>query len=178
MRVRVATPADADAITAIYAPIVATTAISFEIEPPTVDQMRERIETTLQRFPWLVSEDAHGKLNGYAHASRHRERAAYRWAVDTAIYVRADARHQGIGQRLYAALFDELVGLGYFQAFAGITLPNTASVAVHEAVGFVPVGVYRNVGYKLGAWHDLGRWQKTLCAPQVPTEPRAFGAER
>jgi len=176
MNLRVATPDDAEAVTAIYAPIVAETAISFELEPPTIDEMRSRIAGTLQRLPWLVSLDAAGRVNGYVYASRHRERAAYQWAVDTTAYVHAAARGQGVGRRLYQALFAELVKLGYYQAFAGIALPNAASVGLHEAVGFTPLGVYRQVGYKHGQWRDVGWWQKTLQQPAgEPAPPRVFG---
>src|SRR5450631_26947 len=162
MNIRVATPADADAITAIYAPVVADTSISFELTPPSVDEMRNRIVNTLQDLPWLVSEDDQDSVDGYVYASKHRERPAYQWSVDVTAYVREDARRTGIGARLYRALFNELATLGYFQAFAGIALPNAASVALHESVGFEPIGVYRKVGFKLGAWHDVGWWQREL----------------
>lgn len=178
MQIRVATAQDAEAITAIYAPLVANTPISFELAPPTVDEMRGRIITTLERLPWLVSEDDSGAVNGYVYASRHRERPAYQWSVDVTAYVRDDARGRGVGKRLYLTLFEELVRLGYFQAFAGIALPNTASVTLHETVGFQHLGTYRNVGFKLGAWHDVGWWQKTLREPAEPVLPKAFRAER
>jgi phosphinothricin acetyltransferase len=174
MPIRVARPDDAQAIAAIYAPIVANTTISFELEPPSVDEMRARIVATLERLPWLVSEDDAGALDGYAYASKHRERAAYQWSVDVSAYVREDTRGKGVGKRLYNALCVELVQLGYFQAFAGIALPNAASVALHEAVGFRPLGVYRNVGFKLGAWHDVGWWQKALREPAAPSPLRMF----
>ena len=176
MQIRVARPDDAHAIAAIYAPIVANTTISFELEPPTVDEVRGRIVATLERLPWLVSEDDAGAVNGYAYASKHRERAAYQWSVDVSAYVREDARGTGVGKRLYGALCEELVQLGYFQAFAGIALPNAASIALHEAVGFRPLGVYRNVGFKLGAWHDVGWWQKALREPADPSALRMFRA--
>lgn len=176
MKIRTAMPDDAAAIAAIYGPVVAETAISFELEPPSSDEMRTRIEATLQRLPWLVSLDAAGAVNGYVYASKHRERPAYQWAVDTTAYVRADSRGQGVGRRLYGRLFEELVALGYVQAFAGIALPNAASVGLHESVGFEPLGVYRNVGHKLGCWHDVGWWQKTLQAPgEQPAAPRLWG---
>ena len=178
MAVRTTTPADAESITAIYAPIVANTSISFELAPPSVDEMRGRIVQTLAVLPWLVSEDVTGSVNGYVYASRHRERPAYRWSVDVTAYVREDARGQGVGRTLYQALFAELVTLGYFQAFAGIALPNDASVALHESVGFEPIGVYRKVGFKLGAWHDVAWWQKELRSPTEPTDPTAFGGRR
>jgi L-amino acid N-acyltransferase YncA len=171
---RTATVDDATAITAIYAPIVRDTTISFELEPPTLDEMRRRIESTTQTFPWLVSLDEVGQLNGYAYASKHRERAAYQWAVDVSAYVRSDARGQGVGRRLYQSLLRELATLGYFQAFAGIALPNAGSVALHESVGFKHLGVYRNVGFKLGAWHDVGWWQCEIQPlAENPPAPRA-----
>jgi len=175
MTLRTATPDDATAVAAIYGPIVANTTISFELEPPSADEMRSRIVATLQKLPWLVSLDVDGQVNGYVYASRHRERAAYQWAVDTTAYVREDSRGQGIGRKLYTRLFDELVELGYFQAFAGIALPNAGSVGLHEAMGFEPLGVYRNVGFKMGAWRDVGWWQKTLQPPaDNPGAPRPY----
>jgi phosphinothricin acetyltransferase len=174
MTIRIAHPDDAKAIHAIYAPIVSSTVISFELEPPSVTEVADRIASTLERYPWLVCEDERGEVDGYVYASRHRERAAYRWGVDVTAYVRADRRGRGIGKGLYLRLFDELVALGYCQAFAGIALPNAASVALHESVGFEAVGVYRNVGYKLGGWHDVGWWQRALQLPTRPSEPRPF----
>lgn len=171
-RIRLATPDDAADVAAIYAPVVASTTISFEMEPPTADVMRERIVSTLQRLPWLVSLDAHDRVNGYVYAGKHRERAAYQWAVDTTAYIREDARGQGLGKALYGELFRQLVDLGYYQAFAGIALPNAASVALHESVGFEPIGVYRSVGFKFGHWHDVGWWQRTLQPLRTPTVPR------
>jgi phosphinothricin acetyltransferase len=173
MNIRVATPADAEAITAIYGPVVENTSISFELSPPGVDEMRSRIVKTLPDLPWLVSEDSQGLVNGYVYASKHRERPAYQWSVDVTAYVREDARGAGVGKRLYQVLFAELARLGYFQAFAGIALPNAASVGLHEAVGFVHIGIYRKVGFKLGAWHDVGWWQRELQAPAEPSPPRA-----
>ena len=175
MRVRTATAADAPAIAQIYAPIVASTVISFELEPPTVEEMRARILSTLERFPWFVAVDADDTVKGYVYAGRHRERAAYQWSVDVTAYVSADARRTGLGRTMYRALFDELTALGYHQAFAGIALPNAASIGLHESLGFAPLGVYRNVGFKLGAWHDVGWWQKPLGTPTgFPVAPAAF----
>ncbi|CAN7661847.1 GNAT family N-acetyltransferase [Acidovorax sp. LjRoot129] len=176
MTIRTATSADAAAIAAIYAPIVQATSISFETEAPSVEQMRERIVKTLQDLPWLVSEDAQGRVNGYVYASKHRERAAYQWSVDTTAYIREDARGQGIGKELYGELKRILVELGYCQAFAGIALPNEASVALHESVGFEALGVYRNVGFKHGQWHDVSWWQCTLQASAEPRPLQAFDA--
>ena len=177
MTIRTATPDDAEAVAAIYAHVVRDTVISFELEAPGVQEMRSRSAATLQRLPWLVSLDAGGEVNGYVYASKHRERAAYQWAVEATAYVRADSRGRGIGKRLYTRLFETLADLGYYQAFAGITLPNEASVALHESVGFERIAVYRNVGFKHGAWRDVGVWQKTLQALRTPPQaPRAFAA--
>jgi phosphinothricin acetyltransferase len=177
MNIRPATLYDAEAIRDIYAPIVSETTISFELDPPTVAEMRSRVENTLKLLPWLVSLDELGNVSGYVYASRHRERAAYRWAVDVSAYVRADCRGRGIGRSLYATLFDELVSLGYYQAFAGIALPNEASVALHESVGFSRLGVYRKVGFKHGAWRDVGWWQRQLQEPFEPNEPKAYSSD-
>ena len=151
--------------------MVRDTAISFELQPPTLDEMRQRIETLLPTLPWLVGEDEAAQVCGYVYASRFRERLAYQWAVEVTAYVRADCRGQGVGRRLYEQLFEVLRGLGYHQAIAGITLPNAASVGLHEALGFEPVARYRNVGYKLGAWRDVGYWQKALRVTTQPPEP-------
>ena len=168
MDVRLATPEDADAVCAIYAPIVEQTVSSFETEAPSVQTMRTRIIDTLEHLPWLVALDAQGHVSGYVYASKHRERPAYQWSVDTTAYVREDCRGRGVGKQLYGELFKRLIEAGYFQAFAGIALPNPASVALHEAVGFVTVGIYRDVGFKLGRWCDVGWWQRQL---RVPCEP-------
>jgi L-amino acid N-acyltransferase YncA len=177
MRLRIATPDDAEAISAIYAPVVTGTAISFELEPPTADEMHRRLIATLRQLPWLVSLDDAGLVNGYAYAGTHRERQAYQWSVDTTVYVRATCRGQGVGRGLYEALLRELTKLGYAQAFAGIALPNAASIALHEAVGFKHIGVYEKVGFKLGAWRDVGWWQKALRSyASEPVAPRAFDA--
>jgi phosphinothricin acetyltransferase len=176
MKIRAATPEDAAAVQAIYAPIVRHTPISFEEVPPTVEQMRQRIGQRLAHFPWLVGEDAAGHVNGYVYAGPHAERAAYRWSVDVTVYVREDCRRQRVGQQLYARLFALLAELGYHQAFAGITLPNEGSVGLHEAMGFRPVARYADVGFKLGRWHDVGYWQRELRAAGTgaPGEPRRF----
>jgi phosphinothricin acetyltransferase len=113
-------------------------------------------------------------VQGYAYASRHRERAAYQWSVDVSAYVREDARGRGVGKALYGRLFELLKALGYCRAFAGIALPNAASVALHESMGFEALGVYRRVGFKRGAWHDVGWWQKTLQDVDHPSPPLPF----
>lgn len=175
MMIRTATPDDAAAITAIYAPVVRDTAISFELEAPTVDEMRRRIAALLPQLPWLVGVDDAGAVCGYVYASRFKDRLAYQWAVEVTAYVREDSRGQGVARRLYTRLFELLAALGYYQAIAGITLPNAPSVGLHEALGFVPVTAYRNVGFKLGEWRDVGYWQKALQELTPPTgAPRPF----
>lgn len=169
---RLARPADGARIAAIYAPIVARTIISFETEPPDESEMTRRIEDTLRTHPWLVCE-ADGEVLGYAYASQHRTRSAYRWSTDVSAYVREDARRGGVARRLYEALLELLALQGFHAAFAGITLPNPASVGFHEAMGFTPVGIYREVGFKLGAWRDVGWWQRPLATQGgAPAEPR------
>lgn len=168
--IRLATADDAEQIQAIYVPNVLYTAISFELEPPTVDEMRQRIVKTVQHWPWLVCEH-HGEALGYAYASEHRTRPAYHWSVDVSVYVHAQVHRSGVGRALYSSLFKLLTLQGFYNAYAGITLPNPGSVGLHEALGFRPIGVYRAVGYKLGAWHDVGWWELTLRARTVPPEP-------
>lgn len=176
MQIRAAEPNDAAAIAAIYAPYVRDTAITFEVDPPSDDEMRRRIARILTAHAWLVCADGDAVL-GYAYTSPHRERAAYRWGVDVAVYVRGDAQRRGIGRALYSALLPLAAAQGYTAAYGGIALPNPSSVGLHESLGFTPVGVYRAVGYKLGAWHDVGWWERPL-APRAatPAEPRAASA--
>jgi L-amino acid N-acyltransferase YncA len=174
--VDVAGPDDAEALAAIYAPMVNETAISFETEPPSVEEFRRRISEVLQGFPWLVCRSG-GDVLGYAYAHAFRERAAYSWSVETSIYVHAAARRLGVASRLYGALLPSLAEQGFERAFAGITLPNPASVALHESVGFSSCGVYRRVGWKLGSWHDVGWWQRDLQptpSSDPPREPKPF----
>jgi len=168
--IRLATEADAEGIVAIYAPIVRETAISFEVEAPDVNAMRRRITETLAHLPWLVCE-RRGEVLGYAYASTHRTRAAYQWSVDVSVYVHARIRRSGVGKALYTSLLRFLDLQGFYNVYAGITLPNPASVRLHESLEFQPVGVYRAVGYKLGAWHDVGWWHLALRPHAVPPGP-------
>jgi L-amino acid N-acyltransferase YncA len=169
--VRLAKDSDADAIAAIYRPVVEATAISFETNAPDRNEMERRISDTLRTYPWLVC-DVGGQLAGYAYAARHRVRSAYRWSVDTSVYVDDAHRRRGVARGLYVSLFAILAAQGYVNAYAGIALPNPASVALHESLGFEKVGVYRRVGYKLGRWHDVGWWQRVLREhDQSPNEP-------
>jgi L-amino acid N-acyltransferase YncA len=173
--IRLAEERDAEVIQRIYAPFVLHTAVSFEIEPPSVDEMRSRIVKTLTRLPWLVCE-RNGKVIGYVYASPHRERPGYAWSVDVAVYIDEEHRRHGIGRALYTSLFQILRLQGFYNAYAGVALPNSGSVGLHEAMGFEPVGVYRAVGYKLGQWHDVGWWQLALQAPSAtPAAPIDIG---
>lgn len=173
MEIRLATVQDAPAVAAIYAPVVALTPISFELEPPGPAEMATRILQCLPAYPWLVAVDT-GGLAGYAYADRFAARPAYQWSVAISVYVAEACRRQGVGRCLYACLLEMLRSLGYRQALAGITLPNPGSIALHAAAGFHPAGLYRNVGWKLGHWHDVGWWQCDLAAaPESSREPPA-----
>lgn len=173
-RVRLATMADAEAILAIYAPLVSHSAVSFETEPPSVTEMAGRIERTLPEFPWLVAEGG-GVVLGYAYASRYRPRVAYQWAVECSVYVHPDARRQGIAGALYKALFAILKLQGFYKVYAAVTLPNPGSVAVHETFGFRQFATYQAVGYKLGAWQDVGWWEMDLRELSgEPVAPKPF----
>jgi phosphinothricin acetyltransferase len=169
-RVRMATVADAEAIQQIYAPFVTDTSVSFEMVPPTVDEMAQRISTTLQRTPWLVFEQD-GRVTGYAYASKHRDRAAYQWSVEVSAYVLPEARRSGVARELYERLFEILATQGFYSAFAGITLPNEASVAFHRALGFRDIGVFHSIGYKFGQWHDTGWLERPLRSYDSPSDP-------
>ena len=170
---RAAAEADAAAIAAIYGPYVLETVISFETEPPTAAEMAARLAAGAG-FPWLVAE-RDGEVIAYAYAGAHRARAAYRWSVDTTVYVRRGLHRAGVGSRLYRELLAVLRRQGFRSAFAGIALPNEASVGLHQALGFQPVGVYRNVGFKLGRWVDVGWWGLELGDPGIPpADPRTL----
>jgi L-amino acid N-acyltransferase YncA len=162
---------DAAACAAIYAPYVEGSPASFELEPPSAAEMAGRIESTSAHHPWLVLERAEAVV-GFAYASQHHSRAAYRWTADVTVYVDQARRRTGAGRELYEALLGLLRRQRMRVVCAGITLPNDASVGLHEALGFELVGVYRNVGWKAGTWYDVGWWQLDLGAPgEPPTEP-------
>jgi phosphinothricin acetyltransferase len=168
--IRLASLDDAAAIAAIYGPFCESTAVSFEYTAPSTTEITNRIRAITPQFPWLVLDDR-GGVAGYAYASRHRERAAYGWSVDAAVYVGDTHRGCGVGRALYTTLFQLLQRQGYFKAYAGITLPNDASVRLHEACGFRLVGVYEGVGYKLGAWHDVAHYQLSLQPERLDPDP-------
>ncbi|MBC7374529.1 MAG: N-acetyltransferase [Frankiales bacterium] len=159
--IRPAAPADATGIAAVYAPYVLTSVATFETEPPTVAVLRERMASGL---PWLVACDGRDVV-GFAYASAHHERPAYRWTVECTVYLADAGRGRGLGRALYGRLLPDLVARGLVTALARITLPNPASVALHEAMGFRPAGVMPQVGFKLGAWHDVGLWALRLVDP-------------
>lgn len=170
MILRLASSTDAEAIAAIYAPVVRETTISFETEPPDADEMAMRIAKVLPSHPWIVAEEE-GSVIGYAYAGPHRARTAYQWSVEPSVYVAAEARGRGVGQALYTALFAVLRAQGFVRAYAGVTLPNAPSLGLHRAFGFQDVGVYRNVGFKHGAWHDVWWGALDLLTPARDEEP-------
>lgn len=172
MSVRLADPdRDADAVAAIYRPAVETSIASFEEVAPSAVEMAARIRAVLAWTPWLVMED-HESVIGYAYAGRHRERSGYRWSVDISVYVAADQHGRGIGRALYDALLSLLRRQRFVNAYAGIALPNPASVALHEAIGMRRVALYERVGWKFGAWHDVAWYAMRLAEPVgQPSEP-------
>lgn len=177
--IRLARPEDAAQVAAIYAPSVSDSHTSFELVAPDAAEVGARISKTLAMYPWLVFE-REGRVAGYAYASAHRERRAYQWSVDVSCYVHGDFRGQGVGSALYRALFGVLERQGFHGAFAGIALPNDASVRLHESVGFEAVGTYREVGFKNGAWRDT-LWMRrgigeARADPPAPTPLGELGA--
>jgi phosphinothricin acetyltransferase len=174
LKIRLASADDAAAIASIYAPYVADTFVSFETEPPDAAEFRRRIEAGGDLYPWFVAE-ADARLLGYACASAFRTRRAYRFTVETSVYLATNAVGRGVGRTLYTRLLETLEAQGFAQAIGAISLPNPASVRLHEALGFAHAGTYRDVGYKLGSWHSVGLWQRPLGAVgDPPREPRPF----
>lgn len=174
LHLRTATRADAAKVAAIYEPYVTHESTSFELSAPTASEVADRIEAVLRTHPWIVVEDD-GVMIGYSYATAHRARPAYRWSTEVSVYVQQD-RHRGrVGRALYTGLFDILSCQGFRNALAGITLPNPASVAFHEAMGFTAVGIYRNVGFKMGRWHDVAWYARPVGVHEhAPSEPILF----
>jgi L-amino acid N-acyltransferase YncA len=173
--IRLVAPTDAKAIADIYRPFVESSPISFETDPPDETEIQKRISGSLPSYPWLICE-LEGCVAGYAYASRHRARSAYKWSVDVSVYVRPEFQRRGIGRGLYLSLVRILRAQGFFNAYAGIALPNPGSAGLHESIGFKAVGVYHNVGYKQGAWHDVGWWELALQPlPADPSSPLSVG---
>jgi L-amino acid N-acyltransferase YncA len=169
IEIRLARESDGPALAEIYRPAVAERATSFEVDPPDGAEMGRRVVALTATRPWLVCVED-GATLGYAYASSHRERAAYQWCVEVSAYVHPAAHRRGVGAGLYVSLFEILGMLNYRNAFAGVTLPNDASVGFHLAAGFTPVGTYRGIGWKLGAWHDV-LWLQRDVAPHIPDPP-------
>ena len=172
--IRLAQRDDAVQVQSIYKPFVTDTAISFEIEPPSVEEMQQRILNTLPQFPWLVCEHKQ-EVIGYVYATSHKARAAYSWSVDVSVYIHQAYHRCGVGKALYLSLFEILRLQGFYNAYAGATLPNAGSIGLHEALGFQPVGIYKDVGYKFGKWHSVGWWQLKLQEHSAtPVPPRSI----
>ena len=170
--IRLATPHDAAAVHAIYAPIVRDTVISFEWEPPSADEMRARIEKVrADRYPWLVAE-VDGHVRGYAYASRFRTRDAYDWTAEVSVYVHPESHRRGVGRAVYGALLRMLELQGYRAAYGVATAPNPGSEALHRALGFEQVGRYPRIGWKFDAWHDVTVWRRALGAQDGPPGTR------
>lgn len=176
IRIRAARDADAEQIAAIYMPYVTGSAISFETRPPNAAEMLERMHVSDGLYPWLVAttEDDEAVL-GYAYATRFRERPAYRYTVETSIYLGGNVAGQGVGRLLYGALIETLIAQDFTQAVAILSLPNEHSIGLHESTGFRRGGVFREIGYKSGQWHDIGIWQRELSEPsEPPSDPKRF----
>jgi phosphinothricin acetyltransferase len=172
-----ATADDAAAIASIYAPYVLATAVSFETASPDADEMARRIEAGGDAWPWLVGCGEDGAVIGYAYASAFRPRPAYRFTVETSAYVADGAHGRGTGTSLYTLLLAVLKAQGFAQAIAAITLPNEASVTLHEKLGFGRIGTYEKVGFKFGEWRSVGLWQCPLATLSAhPEEPRPVSA--
>ncbi len=163
MKIRLATIEDSAWIAQIYAPYVTDSAVSFEAEPPDSAEIEERMMVGPGLYPWLAAEGEERGLAGYAYAAPFRSRHAYRFVVETSVYLRPEAQGRGIGRLLYAPLLGLLEAQGYTQAIAAIALPNDASVRLHEQLGFRHAGTYAQVGYKLGRWWDVSLWQRPLA---------------
>ena len=178
MLIRLATTLDAAAVNAIYRPYVIDSVISFELEAPTDEQMAGRMAENLRQYPWLVCCSSERVL-GYAYAGKYRERHAYQWAAETSVYVDQQHRRRGVGRALMRALMELLRRQGFYSCYAGITLPNPASIALHQAVGFTRIGTYQGAGFKHGAWHDVDWWQKPLGSYVPPVEaPKSMDSLR
>src|SRR5690242_8988803 len=174
--IRLADERDAAAVQAIYAPYVRDTAISFETEPPPVEEIASRMRIALAHAPWLVCE-REGRVVAYAYAGRFHARAAYQWSVEVTVYAdRAHHRH-GAGTAVYTALLETLRLQGFYTAVGVIALPNAPSVGLHEALGFERAGLVPAVGFKHGRWHDIGWWRLALRPlDQAPEPPRPLAA--
>jgi L-amino acid N-acyltransferase YncA len=173
--IRLASAADAAAIAAIYAPYVTETFVSFEEAAPDAEEMAKRIAGDgAGLHPWLVAE-IDGRVIGFASSSPFRSRRSYRWTVETGVYLAPEAQGRGLGRKLMEQMLELLMAQNFTSAVAGITLPNPASVALHEKLGFVPCATYRETGFKLGEWRTVQVFARDL-APRLnpPVELRPF----
>lgn len=168
--IRLAQNADIPSMLEIYSPYVLNTAISFETTPPSFLEFQKRVLEILEQYPWIVCED-NKQLVGYAYAGPYKSRCAYGWSVESTVYVHQGFHNKGIGKALYLQLLDLLKSQGAVNVIAGIALPNLASVGLHEALGFEKVAHFRDIGFKLGQWWDVGYWQMQL---QKPIEPKSL----
>ena len=170
--IRDASTGDAPACAAIYAPYVTETAISFELDPPSPAEMGRRIADAQRAHAWLVLEDD-DRVVGYAYGGPYKARPAYRWSCEVSVYLELGRRRTGAGRALYSALFARLADRGYRTLVAGMTLPNDASAGLHRAMGFEPIGTYRQIGWKNGTWHDVAWTQRVLTeVGDPPADPR------
>jgi L-amino acid N-acyltransferase YncA len=173
--IRLATEKDAAAIAAIYAPYVTDTPVSFEEEAPGPEEMARRIAGDGRGLhPWLAAE-IDGRVVGFASSSPFRARPAYRWSVETGVYLAPEAQGQGLGRKLMERMLEILTSQGFTSVVAGITLPNGPSVALHEKLGFAPTATYRDTGFKLGEWRTVQAFARDL-APRLnpPAELKPF----
>lgn len=171
MTIRFATPADAPGLLAIYAPYITGSVITFEYDVPSVSAFAARIQTVQQQLPCIVAE-SDGQLVGYAYASMFHTRTAYQWSVETSVYIHSNWHRRGIARQLYEVVFDRLRRQGYCNAYAGMTVPNAGSEALHRSLGFERIGVFANAGYKFDAWHSVAWYQLTLQPhPPIPAKP-------
>ena len=161
MEIRTAVTEDANQVLEIYTPVVQNTAISFELNVPSIHEISKRIDTYTKSHEWIVAEIS-GTVWGYAYATPHRSREAYKHSVETSVYIRDESREKGIGKKLYRELFSKLKDKGFHCAFAGIALPNAASEALHQSVGFKPIGIFEEIGFKHNTWHNVSWWQRRI----------------
>ena len=159
--IRQATAKDAMSVIEIYSPAITESSTSFELKIPSVDEMVRRIESATDRYPWLVLTEDQNVI-GYAYATPFRARAAYQFSAETSVYVHRDHHRKGIARKLMLELIKLLKAARHHMIIAGVTLPNPASVALHESLGFEPVGVFPEVGFKFNEWHDVGFWSLKL----------------
>ena len=159
--IRSANQLDTEKMLEIYAPYILNSAVSFETEVPLPEEFQNRVLHYQEKLPWLVCE-IKNQLAGYAYATDHRQRKAYEVTKELSVYVHNDYRKLRVGTGLYTALIGILKAQGIHNVLAGITLPNKESVSFHESMGFKPVGVYHNIGYKFGKYYDTGWWELRL----------------